>query len=749
MVSKAKPAKTLKEFGDTGLELLSRSLATPDPLIREHVLRAIAQFATTNDSIAQTCIRMLSDKSESVAVRAAAATTLGAMGPQVKNVTPTLTLACDESEPTAVRSAAIIAIARIDRDLARAVVDANLSDSEFLIQTSSAFALHWCGTMSESIDALLALLDGSENDELIRKTIQDLGPFASAGLLEVAKDSSQSIDARLCCVDALIAIHPVPWNEIVKLLDDDDIGDMAANMVASEDLFESSVADQLVEWLRTGQLRAATRFRIVKVFEANGFGAADDDEPVWEDTFALNQPRTISHPSHSKSAAKPTKSMAMPEPEAANAAEVAEMAIAPSTLPSEDSMLAEPRQNLPLGDERKVAVFYGTNRLAIEPQHSVTGIAPFHVGFAVFAVATMMGCFFLFPKQSVIRYGIASLIGMGAISTVALQVMLVMSWQLETKEQQRYTGVYSDEIQYGVCEVSIPEGHQTGELESPQLLKFEVTQDIEKHIVLTNVQRMPIDSFRSALKAEMDRKGKNIFVFIHGYNVSFEDAARRTAQMSFDLKFEGAPVFYSWPSQAKWYSYAMDKGNIAKSTEQIRTFLMDLAKTSQADTINLIAHSMGNVGLTAALSEIEASSKPYFNQVVLAAPDIDADVFKNEIASKIVTKSHRTTLYTSKTDLALISSRYFNQRSRAGDSGPEVLILDGIETIDATAVDSSLLGHSYYGSNISVLDDLGLLLKNKPIEARQYLKAIVKGAKPYYWHSNQRESPKRSQLLPS
>ena len=264
------------------------------------------------------------------------------------------------------------------------------------------------------------------------------------------------------------------------------------------------------------------------------------------------------------------------------------------------------------------------------------------------------------------------------------------------------------------------------------MFKLEVSEDPEKHIVLSNVACMPKEAFHAALKTELERKGKNIFVFIHGYNVSFEDAARRTAQMAFDLKFPGAPVFYSWPSQANWYSYVTDKANIESSTSQIRSFLLDIAAKSNADTINLIAHSMGNVGLTAALSEIEQSSKPYFNQVVLAAPDIDARVFREQIASKIVSKSRHTTLYTSKTDLALIASRYFNQRERVGDSGPDVMIVDGIDTIDATAVDSSLLGHSYYGSNVSVLDDLGQLLLNQPIESRHYLKAVERGARAYW-----------------
>jgi esterase/lipase superfamily enzyme len=263
------------------------------------------------------------------------------------------------------------------------------------------------------------------------------------------------------------------------------------------------------------------------------------------------------------------------------------------------------------------------------------------------------------------------------------------------------------------------------------LLKLQIAPDPNKHIVLTSVKRLESDVFYNDLHSELDSRGSNILVFIHGYNVSFEDAARRTAQMSYDLKFPGAPVFYSWPSQANWYRYRTDQENIENSVEQIKGFLLELADRSHATTINLVAHSMGNVGLTTALSRMEGPSR--FHQIVLAAPDIDALTFKQEIAPKIITQGKRVTLYTSKTDLALIASKYFNHGARAGDSGAEMPLIPGIETIDATAVDSSLLGHSYYGSNINVLFDLGELLSGKPIEARPYLQTAANSRAPYWY----------------
>ncbi len=80
----------------------------------------------------------------------------------------------------------------------------------------------------------------------------------------------------------------------------------------------------------------------------------------------------------------------------------------------------------------------------------------------------------------------------------------------------------------------------------------------------------------------------------------------------------------------------------------------------------------------------------------------------------------------------MIASRYFNHGPRVGDSADGVPIFEGIETIDATSIDSSLIGHSYYGSNVTVLTDLGNVLMNRPASSREYLQTILSTPQPYW-----------------
>ena len=128
---------------------------------------------------------------------------------------------------------------------------------------------------------------------------------------------------------------------------------------------------------------------------------------------------------------------------------------------------------------------------------------------------------------------------------------------------------------------------------------------------------------------------KSAFVFVHGYNVTFEDAARRTAQMAYDLGFDGAPVFYSWPSQGETADYMVDEQNSDWTEKHLEAFLKEFVEHSKAENIYLVAHSMGNRSLTRAfmtLVQADPHLRDRVKELISTAPDIDADVFKQEIA---------------------------------------------------------------------------------------------------------------------
>jgi esterase/lipase superfamily enzyme len=277
-------------------------------------------------------------------------------------------------------------------------------------------------------------------------------------------------------------------------------------------------------------------------------------------------------------------------------------------------------------------------------------------------------------------------------------------------------GVRRSNLTYGSCDVSIPRDHQMGELESPSILRLEFREDLSKHVVLLSTTISTKDEFFADMAARVRQSAKSsAFLFVHGYNVTFEDAARRTAQITYDLGFQGAPVFYSWPSQGTPSDYMVDEQNIEWAQTNLRNFLEDFFTRSNAQSVYLIAHSIGNRALTRAVASLLTDKPALRNrlkEVILTAPDIDAEVFKRDIAPALTATGRPITLYASSKDLALVASKKAHGYRRAGDSGQGLVVIPGIETIDATNVDTSLLGHSYFAETSSVLSDMFYLIQN-------------------------------------
>lgn len=285
----------------------------------------------------------------------------------------------------------------------------------------------------------------------------------------------------------------------------------------------------------------------------------------------------------------------------------------------------------------------------------------------------------------------------------------------KTKPDEMF-GVGRSSLTYGTCEVSIPRDHRMGELEHPSIWRLEFREDPTKHVVLLSTAISSKDQFFADVAARIRQfKRSSAFLFVHGYNVTFEDAARRTAQISYDLAFEGAPVFYSWPSKGTIPAYTVDEQTIEWAQANLRGFLEDFFTRSDAQSVYLIAHSMGNRALTRAVASLLTDKPALRNrlkEVILTAPDIDADVFKRDIAPALTETGRPVTLYASSEDLALVASKKVHGYPRAGDSGQGLVVVAGIETIDATVTDSGLVGHSYFAETRSVLSDMFYLIRN-------------------------------------
>lgn len=384
---------------------------------------------------------------------------------------------------------------------------------------------------------------------------------------------------------------------------------------------------------------------------------------------------------------------------------------------------------LPFGARRgnegyaTIQVFYATDR-----QPDAVPLSAFEITGHKRLFAGVSGCAILLVLFGVfssfrgrIQTGALSAAGGGGLAAIAFGLLLAGQTNIE-KHGVTYTGDRG-RLTRGVCEVTVPDTHQRGVVERPSLLRFEIRENQQRHIVLTSAVELPEQEFdRRLAETVAASPERDLLVFIHGYNVDFQSAVRRTAQIAVDLPFEGVPVCYSWPSQGSLIGYPIDENNAQWTVSHLKQFLLELAERSGADSINVVAHSMGNRALAAAIQQIswqiEPAAEMPFDRLVLAAPDVDADHFRRDLAPAMLKVANQVTLYASSDDQALIASKGVHGYPRAGESGDSIVVVEGIDTIDVSGIDLSLLGHSYYGDSESILRDLYEVIRSR-LPARQ------------------------------
>ena len=383
-------------------------------------------------------------------------------------------------------------------------------------------------------------------------------------------------------------------------------------------------------------------------------------------------------------------------------------------------------------------VFYATDR------KSKYGIGKADWVDIHFGALVALG-FYLFTFGAVFVSKRKAIFGVLAFGSLAVFLVLgqsaMVQWQKHKRLAANGDAIYISEIRpsssdglldYGVCEVTIPPDHKIGTVDSPSLFKLEFTEDPEKHVVLHRVNRSDSkDSFYSDLNESLAKTAnQQALVFVHGYNVSFDDAVKRTAQIVHDLEFDGAPICYSWASHGALANYTNDMANADATVLALQSFLEETVRRTGNTTIHLVAHSMGNRALLQALDRIAVSSQrnhdKMFGQLVMAAPDVSAVDFKNRFASSAMELAETITLYASSKDRALIASTKIHGHNRAGLAGENLVVVDGIDTIDVSEIDTSLIGHSYYGDHPELIRDLRALVElSQPASNRTWLTRIA------------------------
>ena len=289
---------------------------------------------------------------------------------------------------------------------------------------------------------------------------------------------------------------------------------------------------------------------------------------------------------------------------------------------------------------------------------------------------------------------------------------------------------FSPRAAFGKVSVSIPLMHKKGNLEKPGFFE---NQNINDHFVIGgDLETLEIGLFQTELARQIGAgSGHDLLVFVHGFNVTFEDALLRAAQLKYDLNFPGEIVLFSWPSRGSIFSYTADLDSAQTSGSPLAAFLASLAEGPWR-RVHVLAHSMGGRVLLGGLVD-SATPKKGIGQIVLVAGDVRTDLFAQQFP-KFAELGDGKTSYVASKDLALwASSKIVNLSDRVGFLEKEPFVIDGMNTVDASMIDRGLLAHSYFSDIRAVLDDLGYLLGNSlPVSQHVNLREKQLGTRTYW-----------------
>ena len=281
---------------------------------------------------------------------------------------------------------------------------------------------------------------------------------------------------------------------------------------------------------------------------------------------------------------------------------------------------------------------------------------------------------------------------------------------------EMFTGERGQKMAFADIAVSIPpdSARTIGDVQWPST----APGDPNKEFVTLHANRIDLKTALAELGARAaGPAGRRVLVFVHGYNTRFEEAVYRFAQFIHDSKAPLLPVLFTWPSRGKLLAYTYDRESANYSRDALESLLQSLADDKRIAEVHVLAHSMGNWATLEALRQMairKGRIAPKIKDVMLAAPDVDVDVFRRQIA-EIGDNRPPFTLFVSRDDEALAISRIvWGSRARVGAIDPQAepyrseFERDRIAAFDLTdAKSADPLNHGKFAESPAVVRLIG------------------------------------------
>ncbi|MCY1664838.1 alpha/beta hydrolase [Rhizobium sp. SL86] len=277
-----------------------------------------------------------------------------------------------------------------------------------------------------------------------------------------------------------------------------------------------------------------------------------------------------------------------------------------------------------------------------------------------------------------------------------------------------FSGERGQEPEVTEIKVSIPpdKNREIGQVQWPRRLP----PDPAKEFATVAVNPLPLAAAPAWVKSHLP-KSRRVLIFVHGFNNQYEDAVYRFAQIVHDSGADVAPVLFTWPSRGSIFAYNYDKESTNYSRNALETMLRQASQDPSIAEVTIMAHSMGSWLTMEALRQMairDGRVAPKIKNVILASPDLDVDVFGQQL-EEIGEHKPSMTLFVSRDDRALqLSKRISGNVDRLGQIDPtqepyrSELEKAGITVLDLTALrGGDPLNHGKFAESPEVVKLLG------------------------------------------
>lgn len=275
-----------------------------------------------------------------------------------------------------------------------------------------------------------------------------------------------------------------------------------------------------------------------------------------------------------------------------------------------------------------------------------------------------------------------------------------------------YSAGRAPELGLASVKVTVPPGHVLGQLERPERLPPGPRTEFT---VVDPVIYRSEASFISEINRELaacPAGGRKHLLFVHGYNNTTSDALLRLAQFVNDTGFQGVPVLFAWASAARAPFYVYDLNSALVARFKIKE-MSDILVCTEAGSVDIFAQSMGTFltmeGLIDAQQAGHLGRRKTINHIMLAAPDIDIDLFRTQLELLPPEIRERMYLLVSRGDSAFrMSRRIAGGVPRVGAAGTAELERLGLTVIDLSEINASSSGsHLKFAGSPEVVRVIG------------------------------------------